>query len=90
VPDVHDRLEVVAVSGFQHCEVGGATDIGVRFENDAGKIELAEHFAEEEAGGPAVEVAEQADGLEQAAGERRPAPASGTSQCIEPLICPGG
>jgi hypothetical protein len=54
------------------------------------KIQAAEQLAENDADRTAVEFAERVNGLEQAARERRPALASGISQWIEPLICPGG
>lgn len=57
-PEVRERLEVATVGGFQRGEVGGATGVGVGFENDAGEVEPAEQFAEEEADGAAV-VAER-------------------------------
>ena len=56
-PDVHERLEVATVGGFQRGEVGGAAGVVVGFEKDAGEVEPAEQFAEEEADGAAVEVA---------------------------------
>ena len=55
-PDVSERLKVVAVGGVQRGEVGGATGVGVGLENDAGEVEPAEQFAEEEADGAAVEA----------------------------------
>lgn len=47
--DVHERLKFAAIGGFQRRKVGGATGVGVGFENDAGEVEPAEQFAEEEA-----------------------------------------
>jgi len=40
-PDVHEWLKVAAIGGFQRRKVGGATGVGVGFENDAGEVEPA-------------------------------------------------
>lgn len=68
-PDVHERIEVVAVGGFQRREVGGATGVRVGFENDAGKIEPAEQFAEKQADDTPVEITERVDGQKPAFGK---------------------
>ena len=50
--DIHERLEVETVGGFQRGAAGGTTG----FENDAGEVGAAEPFAEEEADGAAIEA----------------------------------
>ena len=55
-PEIHERLEVATVGGVQRGEVGGASGVGVGFENDAGEVGPAEQFAEEEADGAAIEA----------------------------------
>ena len=55
-PDVHKRLEVATVGGFQRGEVGGPAGVGVGFENDAGEVEPAGQFAEKDANAATIEA----------------------------------
>lgn len=59
----------MAVGGFEGVEVFGATDLGLRGEFDAGKIEAAQDLQKEEADGAPAEIAERVESEEAAFGE---------------------
>ena len=58
LPDADERREVVAVGGFEGEVVGGRGGAGFGFEVDAGEIEPAKEFPQNEADGAPVEIAE--------------------------------
>ena len=65
-PDVHERVEVAAIGGFERGEIRRATGSGIGFENDPRKIQPPENFAKKQADGATIEVAERMDGQEAA------------------------